>query len=73
MVTIRDESTGVTAMAQATAYSISVVAQMIADGRIDNRGVYPPEQVVPGAEYIAEMKRRGVTIEEAVQRATHQN
>lgn len=73
MVTIRDESTGVTAMAQATAYSISVVAQMIADGRIGNRGVYPPEQVVPGAEYIAEMKKRGVTIEETVQRATHQN
>lgn len=73
MVTIRDESTGVTAMAQATAYSISVVAQMIADGRIQKRGVYPPEQIVPGAEYIAEMKKRGVTIEETVQRATHYN
>ncbi|MDN5709954.1 MAG: saccharopine dehydrogenase, partial [Planococcus sp. (in: firmicutes)] len=73
MVTIRDESTGVTAMAQATAYSISVVAQMIADGRIQKRGVYPPEQIVPGAEYIAEMKKRGVTIEETVQRAAHHN
>lgn len=73
MVTIRDESTGVTAMAQATAYSISVVAQMIADGRIQKRGVYPPEQVVPGAEYIAEMKRRGVNIEETVQRAARHN
>lgn len=73
MVAIRDMATGVTAMAQATAYSISVVAQMIADGRIDKRGVYPPEEIVPGADYIAEMATRGVTIQETVQRATHQN
>ncbi|MBU9673097.1 saccharopine dehydrogenase NADP-binding domain-containing protein [Planococcus sp. CP5-4] len=73
MVTIRDESTGVTAMAQATAYSISVVAQMIAGGLIQKRGVYPPEQIVPGAEYITEMKKRGVNIEETVQRAAHYN
>ncbi|MBT2583493.1 saccharopine dehydrogenase C-terminal domain-containing protein [Planococcus sp. ISL-109] len=73
MVAIRDMETGVTAMAQATAYSISVVAQMIADGRIEKRGAYPPEEVVPGAEYIAEMAKRGVNIKETVQRATHQN
>ncbi|MGM0896796.1 MAG: saccharopine dehydrogenase C-terminal domain-containing protein [Bacillota bacterium] len=73
MVTVRDIETGVTAMAQATAYSISVVAQMIADGRIRKRGVYPPEQAVSGAEYISEMKSRGVNIKETVQRATHQN
>lgn len=73
MTTIRNLETGVTAMAQATAYSISVVAQMIADGRIQKRGAHPPETIVPGAAYIEEMKARGVTITESIQRPTHQN
>ncbi len=73
MVTVRDVETGVTAMAQATAFSISAVAQMIADGRIQKRGVYPPEQIVSGIEYIDEMQKRGVMITESVQWSTHQN
>lgn len=64
MITYKDEQTNVTAMARATANTISVVAQMIASGTISKRGVYPPEQIVPGEEYIQEMKRRGVYIAE---------
>jgi lysine 6-dehydrogenase len=64
MITYKDEQTNVTAMARATANTISVVAQMIAGGTITKRGVYPPEQIVPGEEYIQEMKRRGVYIAE---------
>ncbi|ANU27370.1 saccharopine dehydrogenase family protein [Planococcus versutus] len=73
MVTVKDQETGVTAMARATAYTISVVAQMIGKGIIDKRGAYPPEMIVPGKEYIAEMAKRGVEIKESVRRSTLQN
>ncbi len=64
MQTFKDNHHHVTAMAKATAYSISVVAQMIANGTINKRGVYPPEQIVPGQEYMSEMAKRGVIINE---------
>ncbi|MGH2316820.1 saccharopine dehydrogenase family protein [Planococcus sp. SE5232] len=73
MVTVKDPDTGVTAMARATAYTISVVAQMIGKGIIDKAGAYPPEMVVPGDEYIAEMAKRGVEIKETVHRSALQN
>ena len=55
-----------TAMARATANTISIVAQMIGNGTITKRGVHPPENIVPGEQYIEEMKKRGVVIEETV-------
>ncbi|RST76246.1 saccharopine dehydrogenase [Siminovitchia acidinfaciens] len=64
MVTYKDRSHQVTAMARATANTISVVAQMIGDGIITKKGVYPPEQIVPGEIYIEEMAKRGVQIVE---------
>src|SRR5699024_2809684 len=64
MTTYKDRSTNVTAMARATANTISVVAQMIAKGTIDKKGVYPPEQIVEGESYIKEMKKREVNIKE---------
>ncbi|AST07115.1 saccharopine dehydrogenase [Anoxybacillus flavithermus] len=62
MVTHKDRQKNVTAMARSTAYTVSVVAQMIGDGTIQKRGAYPPEQIVPGDRYIEEMIRRGVVI-----------
>ena len=73
MVTVKDAETGVTAMARATAYTISVVAQMIGKGIIDRRGAYPPEMIVPGEEYLAEMAKRGIDIKETVHRSAFQN
>ena len=55
-----------TAMARATANTMSIVAQMIGTGMISKRGVYPPEKIVPGEHYIEEMKKRGVIIEEFI-------
>ncbi|MBS4210116.1 saccharopine dehydrogenase C-terminal domain-containing protein [Bacillus sp. FJAT-50079] len=65
MITYKDVENDVTAMARATANTISVVAQMIGNGIITKRGVYPPEQIVPGKQYIAEMAERGVNIVES--------
>jgi len=73
MVTVKDPDTGVTAMARATAYTISAVAQMIGRGLIDKPGAYPPEMIVPGEEYIEEMAKRGVEIKETVHRSALQN
>ncbi|RYG73285.1 saccharopine dehydrogenase [Lentibacillus lipolyticus] len=69
MTTYKDREHNVTAMARATANTISVVAQMIAGGTITKRGVYPPEQIVPGDPYISEMAKRGVNIYESVSEA----
>lgn len=63
-VTFKDRKKNITAMARTTANTISVVAQMIGNGTIEKRGVYPPEQIVPGDIYIKEMKKRGVVIKE---------
>lgn len=62
MTTYKDRINNVTAMARATANTISIVAQMIGDGTIHKKGVYPPEQIVPGDLYINELKNRNVQI-----------
>jgi lysine 6-dehydrogenase len=66
MTTYNDRIHKVTAMARSTAYTLSVVAQMIGTGTIQKRGVHPPETIVPGKEYIKEMAKRGVLIKEKV-------
>ena len=67
LITEKDTTVNETAMARATANTISVVAQMIGNGTITKRGVHPPELIVPGELYIQEMKKRGVVIVETVQ------
>jgi lysine 6-dehydrogenase len=66
MICYKNNKENVTAMARSTAYTISVVAQMITKGVINKRGVFPPEQVVPGQTYIEEMEKRGVMITEKI-------
>jgi lysine 6-dehydrogenase len=66
LVTEKDTAVNETAMARATANTISIVAQMIGNGTITKRGVHPPEKIVPGEQYIEEMKKRGVVINETV-------
>src|SRR5690625_1015058 len=65
MTTYKDRENNITAMARATANTISIVAQMIGNGTITKKGVYPPEQIVPGETYINEMAKRGVHIVES--------
>lgn len=64
MVVRKDMTVNETAMARATANTISVVAQMIGNNVITNRGVFAPETIVPGNAYIEEMAIRGVIIKE---------
>ncbi len=69
MIVRKDAEANITAMARATANTISIVAQMIGNGEIDQRGVYPPEQIVPGREFIRQMSKRGVVIKETSHRS----
>lgn len=64
MITYKDNELNVTAMARATAYTVSTVACFIANGVIRKRGVYTPEEIVPGDLYIEEMAKRGIRIKE---------
>ena len=42
----------------------SIVAQMIATGQVEQRGVLPPESAVPVAAFFAELRKRGMKIVE---------
>lgn len=64
MVVTKDMTVNETAMARSTANTISVVAQMIGENKITERGVFAPESIVPGDIYIEEMAKRGVVIKE---------
>ena len=59
-----DEATGISAMMRTTGYSLSITAQMQADGRVTRKGVLTPDEAVPYADYVAELARRGVEIRE---------
>lgn len=67
MTTVKDRTNNVTAMARATANTVSIVAQLIGNKTISKKGVCPPETIVPGAEYIEELKKRDVVIKESTE------
>jgi lysine 6-dehydrogenase len=59
-----DAEHGISAMMRTTGYSLSITGQMQADGRIKEKGVRTPDEAVPFREYVEELGRRGVRIEE---------
>ncbi len=59
-----DRKTGITAMMRTTAFPTSIMAQMIVDGRIPDRGVKTPEMCVPGNVLIKEMAKRNIRVKE---------
>lgn len=61
-----DDKTGLTSMMRTTAFPAAVTAMMMADGRISERGVLPPERSVPPAPFIEELKARGIDIKHRV-------
>ena len=60
IVDMYDRKNKITAMMRTTAYPTSIIAQMIVDGRIPERGVMTPEMCVPGDALINEMAKRGI-------------
>lgn len=64
MIDYYDEDLGMTAMARTTAFPTSVIAQMMADGTISQKGALPPERAVPGRKFLEELKKRKIIIGE---------
>ncbi|MGB6649199.1 MAG: saccharopine dehydrogenase C-terminal domain-containing protein, partial [Bacteroidota bacterium] len=59
-----DVATTMTAMMRMTAFPTSIIAQMLAQGLITRRGVFPPEEIVPGEPLIRELSKRNIGITE---------
>ncbi len=65
MVDRYDEKNKVTSMGKTTAYTGSIVTQMLGAGEITGKGVMPPETAIRGKKVealISELERRGVRI-----------
>jgi len=64
-----DEKRKVTAMARTTAYTASVVTQLLAQRMIEEKGVVPPEKIGMNeklyVKFVNEMLKRGIKIQEA--------
>jgi lysine 6-dehydrogenase len=59
-----DENAHITAMMRTTAYPTSVMAQLIAQGIMRERGVLTPEQCVPLEPLLEQLRQRAIRIEE---------
>ncbi|MBU7017506.1 MAG: saccharopine dehydrogenase NADP-binding domain-containing protein [Theionarchaea archaeon] len=64
MIDYYDEQVELTAMARTTAFPTSIIAQMMADNTITERGALPPERVVPGRKFMEELRKRNIIIKE---------
>jgi lysine 6-dehydrogenase len=57
-----DEERGISAMMRTTGYSLSITGQMQARGEVQPVGVHTPDECMPGARYIDELRKRGINI-----------
>ncbi len=60
----RDLETGLFAMSMGVSSAASIVAQMIADGRIGRKGLLSPCTDVPYEAFMAELSKRGLAVHE---------
>ncbi len=66
MLDFYDQEHGITAMMRTTAYPVSIVAQMLAHGEIEAKGVLPPERAVPPELFVARLAERGIELVETI-------
>ncbi len=64
LIDFYDAAHHISAMMRTTGYSLSITGQMQARGEITPSGVHTPDECVPAAQYIAELAKRGVVIQE---------
>jgi len=60
-----DERHDISAMMRTTGYSLSITGLMQARRQITPPGVHTPDECVPAAAYISELRKRGVDIKES--------
>ncbi len=61
-----DAAHGISAMMRTTGYSLSITGQLQVTGAVKPAGVHTSDECVPGAQYVAELRKRGVVIDESV-------
>jgi len=66
MVDYYDTAARMTSMMRTTSFPTSIIAQMIVNGTITERGVFPPERCVPLDPFIAELKKRNIVFNESL-------
>jgi lysine 6-dehydrogenase len=59
MLDFHDEKTGLSSMSRGTGFTASIVAQMLGEGLIKERGVIPPELISNKDRFFEELKTRG--------------
>lgn len=62
LVDYMDEATGLSATMRTTAFPISIIAQMLADGTIRSRGSLAQETSIPAEPFLNAMKARGIDL-----------
>lgn len=62
----RDMNTGLFSMSLGVGYTASIVAQMIASGEINKRGVLNPATDVPYESFMKELSKRNIKVKEEV-------
>lgn len=60
-----DETHDISAMMRTTGYSLSITGLMQARGQVTPPGVHTPDECIPPAAYIAELRKRGIDIKES--------
>lgn len=60
-----DEQTGLSAMMRTTAFPASIIAQMMANGDVLERGATPQETAIDAQKFVAELERRNIIIYES--------
>ncbi|HXH69685.1 MAG TPA: saccharopine dehydrogenase C-terminal domain-containing protein [Pyrinomonadaceae bacterium] len=59
-----DEQTNLSAMMRTTAFPASIIAQMTARGDVKMRGATPQEKAINAENFVAELERRNIRIQE---------
>jgi lysine 6-dehydrogenase len=59
-----DERHGISAMMRTTGYSLSITGQMQARREVGPPGVWTPDECMPAEAYIAELRARGIDLQE---------
>jgi lysine 6-dehydrogenase len=62
MIDYYDTKHNITAMMRTTGYPVSITAQMIENGTIQERGVFCPEEIIPPTPFFKELKKRDITL-----------
>ena len=60
-----DEKHGISAMMRTTGYSLSITGLMQVRRQIQPPGVHTPDECVPPEQYIGELRKRGIDIQES--------